>query len=499
MSCWNSPRSTSSYVSKLDLTLCRPKVDESQSRVSQTTCRDRNFGAASDFDDYASYAPKSTKGKFPAGCCTKLGDSTGTHCSRLDITLEQKDRRKNPLKSPVCTCSSTTKRPPMPWRYSSSCSSSQGSQPCLGQGGFAYDHGCGFTSSLPKKQSSVTAQSASPPADNHIKHKSFPTVLKSQSSWTSRLDVILANNSAVSATQIGKPQTIFTSCSSEQPCKEYAENVPHMSNIKGVKMYISSCSLTVQPLQSKCQGGSLNQPVLLMPEGDNSTKKYSVGFQTPQKRFMVSEAPTLQITQFQLTRSPANTPTIQQTSSRNLWISPEKIPKVSGTPGTPEMVPNVLVFQRSCSPGCKTNLYPVLIPTQHKSSKVSIVIGSPVAPVPVQIIHEYSRSPTPAIFISNGDQPTSSEDLGSGYLLSVNPIACSKPRHGETLRPSPMLGAQPVRCKPAEPYFCHASPCTVMPRVQHTRDSCVPINVSIETFGNHRGAVKISISHSMGF
>ncbi|KAG8560970.1 hypothetical protein GDO81_015202 [Engystomops pustulosus] len=490
MSFWNSPKSTSSYVTKLDLTLCRPKADLYQSNVSPATSGNQDFGT-----DYESYAPTSTREKFLDGCCNKSGDSTGIHRSSLDITLEQKDRRENPLKSPVCTCSSTTTRPHMPWRYSSSCSSSQGSQHCLGQGGFVHGHGCGFTNSIPKKKNSVTLESTSSPVDNPTRLESFPTVSKSQSSWTSRLDVVLASNSAVSGTQIGKAQTIFTS-SSEQPCKEYAENVPPMPNIQGVKMYISSCSLTVQPLRSKCQGGSLNQPVLLMPEGDNSTKQYSVGFQTPQKRFIVSEAPTLQITQFQLTRSPANTPTIQQTSSRNLWISPEKIPKVSGTPGTPEMVPNVLVFQRSYSPGCKTNLYPVLIPTQHKTSKVSLVIGSPVAPVPVQIIHEFSRSPTPAIFISNGDQPNSSEDLGSGYLLSVNPIAYSKPRHADALRSSPVLGAQPVRCKQAEPYFCHSSPCTVVPRVPNTRDYSAPINVSIETFGHQRGAVKISISHS---
>lgn len=490
MSCWNSPRSASSYVSKLDLTLCRPKCSRSCSHASQPACGDHCFRTQSDLSPVSCVSPL-PKEKFANGCSGKPGEASALHCSRLDVTLEQPDRRKSPVKSSMCTCSCTATRPHMPWRYSSSCSSSHGSHVCFGQGGFAHDHGCGFTNS----KSTVTIQRTSPSSkDQGNFAEPFPSVSKSNSSWTSRLDVVLANNSAVSATQIGKPYTIFTSCNSNQPSKDYAENVTPMSNIKGVKMYISSCSLTVQPLHSKCQGGSLGHPVLLMPQRDNSPKQYSVGLQTPPKGFMVSEAPTLQITQFQLTRTPSNTPPVQQTSTSDIWMSPERLQK--GTSGSPDMVPNVLVFQRGCSPGCKTNLYPVLLPSQHKASKLTLMIGSPVAPVPVQIIQEYSRSPTPAIFISNCDKTSSPEDLGSGYLLSVNPIPCPKPKHVETPRSSSLYGNPSAKCKPTEQYLCQTPPCTMMPRIQNNRDTSVPINVSIETFGNRRGAVKISISLS---
>ncbi|OCT68554.1 hypothetical protein XELAEV_18039856mg [Xenopus laevis] len=494
MSCWDSRRA-SSYVSKLDLTLCRQKPKSSFSNVSDSATRGHCFGKPSDFSDATSSANPVNK-RFADDYGAKPRDVSNAHCSRLDITLEQKDRRQSPLKNPVCTCSSSSNRLHMPWRYSSSCRDSQGSQPCIGQGGFIKDHGCGFTNYLPKRQSPEKSQNNSRPSsdDGYIQlGESFSSGSKSQSSWTSRLDVVLSNNSPVSASEIGKPYTVFTSCTPEQSSKDYGKTRSQMSNIEGVKMYISSCSLTVQPVQSKYhQGGSHSPSVLLMPQGKDTSREYPIAFQPSQKGFIVSEAPTLQITQFQVTRSPANSPTVEQPSPREIWMSPERFPRVAGAPGSPNIVPNVVVFQRSCSPivGCKTNIYPVLIPTEHKASKVTLLIGSPVAPVPVQVIQDCGRSPTPAIFISNCDHPTSPESLGSGFLLSVNPIVCSKQRHPEGQRSSPLVGAHPSRCKDTEPY------CPVMPRIPSSRDGTLPIAVSIETYGGRRGAVKISISHS---
>ncbi|OCT64858.1 hypothetical protein XELAEV_18041097mg [Xenopus laevis] len=489
MSCWDSRRA-SSYVSKLDLTLCRQKPKSIYSNVSDSANRVHCFGKPTDF--FANPVNK----RFADDYVTKPRDISNAHCSRLDITLAQKDRRQKPLKNPVCTCSSSSNRLHMPWRYSSSCRDSQGSQVCIGQGGFIKDHGCEFTNYLPKRQSPEESQNnASPPSDDGYIQlgESFPSDSKSQSSWTSRLDVVLSNNSPVSASEIGKPYTVFTSCTPEQPSKDYVKTRSHMSNIEGVKMYISSCSLNVHPVQSKCHQGDNHTPsVLLMPQGRGNLREYPIAFQPSQKGFIVSEAPTFQITQFQVTRSPANSPTVEQPSTKQIWMSPERLPRVAGTPRSPNIEPNVVVFQRSCSPiiGCKTNIYPVLIPTEHKASKVTLLIGSPVAPVPVQVIQDCGRSPTPAIFISNCDRPTSPETISSGFLLSVNPIVCSKQRHPESQRSNPLLGAHPSKCKDTEPF------CPVMSRVTSGHDGTSPVVVSIETFGSRRGAVKISISHS---
>lgn len=430
--------------------------------------------------------------------------SSVSYCSRLDVILAHTDQRKGFGSASHCVS---------PSDETSTCSSA-----CEDPWG----HGCGRSgtqsTSASYKQYSKREKSVhriSPGKSDPLKLAlSLPSDVlscKAPSSWTSRLDVDLSAIPAASMLHSKNLHASLEPCDSLPPQQGCSHCNVQMSDLHtSMKLYISTCSLTIKPFRAGSHGSSHAHSSLLMPQLEKVPETPSglpTRSQKPKQGFPSGESPALQVTRFHVTSS--KYPGLpQQTLSRDIWLSPAVLTGRENSASGNEIMskdlsPELIVFQNypSSRPEFRKTPCDDLTPAHHKVSKITLILATPCTAMPIQVVREFRRSPNPTIFIKTRDSdragpPFHPVEIGTGLSLSVNPVCCSRLLSSHWTR----SGLRPSQETCTVKSVCPDSLVTNIPA--HTtasihRDTeppgCSSIAVNIASFGSGRRVVKICI------
>lgn len=425
--------------------------------------------------------------------------SSGAYCSRLDVVLAHTDRRKCFRSADHCVS---------PSDETSRCSSPPRDSRGHGYGG----SGTQSTSSACKKYSKreKIAHHISPEKNDPLKLAvSLPSDVhhcKAPPSWTSRLDIDLSAIPAVSTLHSKNLHASLEPCDSG--CSQCNVQMPDLH--ASMKLYISTCSLMIKPFQADSPERSHAYSSLLMPQLEKvpeTPADLPTGSQKTKQGFPSGGSPALQITRFHVTSS--KYPGLaQQTVSRDIWLSPAVLTRREN-PGTGNEVaskdlnPELVVFQNhpSSRPEFRKTPCDGVTPAHHKVSKITLILATPWTAMPIQVVREFRRSPSPTIFTKTHDSdidgpPFHSVEIEPGLSLSVNPICCSGLLSSHWAR----YGLRTSQETCALKSVCPDNLLTNVPA--HTMSSthgdtesawCPSIAVNITPFGSGRRVVKISI------
>lgn len=430
--------------------------------------------------------------------------SSGAYCSRLDVVLAHTDRRKGFGSASHCV---------NPSDETSRCSS-----PPRDPQGHGYGPSGTQSTSASYKQYSERQKSVhhiSPEKNDPLKLAvSLPSDVlscKAPPSWTSRLDVDLSAMPAVStlhSKNLRAPLGPCDSLPSQQGCSQCNVQMPDLH--ASMRLYISTCSLMIKPFRADSHGSSHAHSSLLMPQLEKVPETpdgLPTGSQKPKQGFPSGGSPALQITRFHVTSS--KYPGLpQQTVSRDIWLSPAVLTRrensASGNEVTSkDLNPELFVFQNhpSSRPEFRKTPCDGLTPAHHKVSKITLILATPWTAMPIQVVREFRRSPSPTIFIKTHDSniagpPFHPVEIGAGLSLSVNPVCCSGLLSSHWAR----TGLRPSQETCTLKSVCPDNLLTNIPA--HSTSSthrdmecawCPSIAVNIASFGSGRRVVKISI------
>lgn len=430
--------------------------------------------------------------------------SSGAYCSKLDVVLADKDRRKGFRSTSHCVS---------PSDETSRCFSPPGDPQ-----GHGYEGSGTQSTSASYKQHSGREKSVhqiSPDKNDPLKLAvSLPSDVlscKAPSSWTSRLDVDLSAIPAVSTLCSKDLHASLQPCNSltpQQTCSQCNIEMPDLHT--SMKLYISTCSLTIKPFRADSHGSSHAHSSLLMPQLEKVPETPAglpTGSQKPKQAFPSGESPALQITRFHVTSSKySGLP--QRTVSRDIWLSPAVLTgrehSASGNKVTSkDLNPELIVFQNHRPPRPEFRRTPCdgLTPAHHKVSKITLILATPWTAMPIQVVREFRRSPSPTILIKTHDAdiagpPFHPVEIGAGLSLSVNPVCCSGLLSSHWAR----SGLRPSQETCTLKSVCSDNLLTNIPA--HNTSSahrdmedawCPSIDVNIASFGSGRRVVKISI------
>lgn len=429
--------------------------------------------------------------------------SSGAYCSRLDVILEHTEQRKG---------FRSTSYSVNPSHETSRCSS-----PPRDPQSHGYE-GSGIQSTSPSyKQYSEKEKIAhrissgkNDPLKLAVSLPSDVLSCKTPPSWTSRLDVDLSAIPAVStlcSKNLHAPLEPCDSLPPQQGCSQCHVQMPDLH--ASMKFYISTCSLTIKPFQADSYGSSHAHSGLLLPQLEKvpETSGHPTGFQKPKQSFPSGGSPALQITRFHVTSS--KYPGLpQHTVSRDIWLSPavltERENSASGNEVTSKNLDTeLIVFQNhpSSTPEFRKTRCNGLTPAHHKVSKITLILATPWTAMPIQVVKELRRSPSPAIFIKTRDSviagpPFHPVEIGAGVSLLVKPVCCSGLLSSHWTR----SGLRPSQATCTLKSVCPHNLLTNIPA--HTTSStqrdmedawCPSIAVNIASFGSGRKVVKISL------
>jgi len=430
--------------------------------------------------------------------------SSGAYCSRLDVILVHTDRRKGFRSASHCVSPSDEisrcySPPRNPW-------------------GHGYEgSGTRSSSSSYKRHSEreKRVHRVSPEKNDPLKLAvSLPSDVlscKSPPSWTSRLDVDLSAIPAISTLHrknLHASLEPYDSFPPQQGCSQCDAQMPDLH--ASMKLYISTCSLMIKSFRADSHGSSHAHSSLLMPQLEKVPETPAglpTGSQKPKQGFPAGESPALQITRFHVTSS--KYPGLpQQTVSRDIWLSPAVLTGRENSATGNEVMskdlnPELIVFQNhpSSSPEFRKTPCDGLTPAHHKVSKITLILATPWTAVPIQVVREFRRRPSPTIFIKTHDSdiagpPFHPVEFGAGLSLSVNPVCCSGLLSSHWAR----SGLRPSQETCTLRSVCPDNTLTDIPA--HTTSSshrdtegawCPSIAVNIASFGSGRRVVKISI------
>lgn len=428
--------------------------------------------------------------------------SSGAYCSRLDVVLEHTDWRKGLGNASHCADLSDRKA-----RWSSSPKDTQR----RGSGGSGT-----WSTPASYKQYSERDKSVhfSSEKDNPLKFAvSLPSDVlscKAPPSWTSRLNVDLSAIPDVSTLCSKNQRASLEPCDSfplQQGCSQC--NVQMQDLHASMKLYISTCSLTVKPFRADSHASNHVHSSLLMPQLEKLPETpagLSTGSQKPKPGFPSGGSPALQITRFHVTSS--KYPSFpQEAVSRDIWLSPAALTgrenSAYGSEVTSrDLSPELIVFQNHPSSKPEFGKSPCdrLTPAHHKVSKITLILATPWTAMPIQVVREFRRSPSPTIFIKTHaaditGPPLHPMGIGADLSLSVNPVCCSGLL--STQQPWARSGLRPSQETCSLESVC---PEDLLPNIPtHTMSSahrraesswCPSIAVNI---GSGRKVVKISI------
>lgn len=429
--------------------------------------------------------------------------SSGAYCSRLDVVLAHTDQRKGFGSTSHCVNADET----------SKCSS-----PPRDPRGHGYEGSGTWSTSASYRQNPEREKSIhhiSSEKNNPLKLAvSLPSDVlscKAPPSWTSRLDVDLSAIPAVSTVCSKNLHASMEPCDSPPPqqgCSQCNVQMPDLH--ASMKLYISTCSLTIKPLRADSHGSGHAHSSLLMPQLEKVPETPAglpTGSQKPKQGFPSGGSPGLEITRFHVTSS--KYPGLpQQTVSRDIWLSPAVLTGRGNSARGNEVTskdlnPELIVFQNhpSSRPEFRKTPCDGLTPAHHKVSKITLILATPWTAMPIQVVREFRRSPSPTIFIKTHDSdiagpPFHPVEIGAGLSLSVNPVCCSGLLSSHWARP----GLRPPQETRTLKSVCPDNLLTNIPA--HTTSSahrdtegawCPSIAVNIASFGSGRRVVKISI------
>lgn len=453
----------------------------------------------------AEMAPGSASSS-PSSASSPSSVSSGAYCSRLDVVLAHTDRKKD--------FGNTTHG------VDPSDKISRFSSPPRDPQGRGYGGSGTWSTPASYKQYSERDRSVhpiSPEKDNPLKLAvSLPSDVlscKAPSSWTSRLDVDLSAIPAVSTLHSKNRQASLEPCDSlplQQGCSQCNVQMPDLH--ASMKLYISTCSLTVKPFRADSRGSNHIHSSLLMPQLEKVPETPAglpTGSQKTKPVFHSGGSPALQITRFHVTSS--KYPGFPQESvSRDIWLSPAALtgrenPAHGNEVTSNNLDPELIVFQNHPSSRPEFGKAPCdgLTPAHHKVSKITLILATPWTAMPIQVVREFRRSPSPTIFIRTHDSdiagpPLHPVGIGADLSLSVNPVCCSGllstqqhwARSG--LRPSQETCTLKSVCP--DDLLTNIPTHTASSAHRHTEGSwCPSIAVNIASFGSGRRVVKISI------
>lgn len=427
--------------------------------------------------------------------------SSAAYRSRLDVVLAHTDQRKG-LGSTTHCVSLSDETP--------SCSSSPR---------HPLDHGyecCGTQST------SATYRRYSEREKNihHTSGKNDPLKLavslpsdvlscEAPPSWTSRLDVDLSAIPVVSTLNSKNLHASLEPCDSLPPQQGCNQCDVQMADLHAsMKLYISTCSLTVKPFQADSHGSSRTHSNLLMPQLEKVPETPAglpTGSQKPRQGFPSDGSPALQITRFHVTSS--KYPGLpQQTVSRDIWLPPAVLTGREYTPSGNEVMnkdlnPELIIFQNHHSPEFRKTPCDDLTPAHHKVSKITLILATPWTAMPIQVVREFRRSSSPTIFIKTHDSDIAGPsfhpvEVGAGLSLSVNPVCCSGLLSSHWARSGLRPPQETCMLKSVCPNNLLANrpaPTTSSTHRDMEDTWCPSIAVNIATFGSGRRVVKISI------
>lgn len=429
--------------------------------------------------------------------------SSVSYCSRLDVILAHTDQRNGFGSANHCVSPDET----------STCSSA-----CKDPWGHGYERSGTQSTSASYKQYSKREKSVhriSPGRSDPLKLAlSLPSDVlscKPPSSWTSRLDIDL---SAIPAASMLHSKNLHASL---EPCDSLpSRQGPSRCNVQmsdlhtSMKLYISTCSLTIKPSRAGSRGSSRAHSSLLTPQLDKVPETPSgvpTRSQKPKQGFPSGGSSALQITRFHVTSS--KYPGLpQQTLSRDIWLSPAVLTgrenSISGNEVvSKDLSPELIVFQNYASSRPEFRKTPCdgLTPAHHKVSKITLILATPWTAMPIEVVREFRRSPNSTVFIKTRDSDRPGPlfhplEIGAGLSLSVNPVCCSGLLSSHWTR-SDLRPSQEARTVKS---VCPDNLVTNIPA--HTtasthRDAegpgCPSIAVNIASFGSGRRVVKICI------
>lgn len=430
--------------------------------------------------------------------------SSGAYCSRLDVVLAHTDQRK---------CFKSASHCVSPSDEASSCSS----PPRDPQG---HGYGCSGTwsTSASYKQYSEREKRfhhISPEKKDPLKLAvSLPSDIlscKAPPSWTSRLDVDLSAIPSVSTLHSKKLHTSLEPCDSlphQQGCSQC--NVKMQDLHASMKLYISTCSLTIKPFRADSHGSSHVHSSLIMPQLEKvpgTPTGLPTGSQKPKQGFPSDGSPALQITRFHVTSS--KYPGLpQQTVSRDIWLSPAVLTGRENSASANEVTskdldPELIVFQNhpQSRPEFRKTPHDGLTPAHHKVSKITLILATPWTAMPIQVVREFRRSPSPTVFIKTPDSdiagpPFHPVEIGAGLSLSVNPVCCSGLLSSHWARSGLRRSRETCSLKTVCPenLLTNIPAHTTSSNHRDTEGAWSPsIAVNIASFGSGRRVVKISI------
>lgn len=319
--------------------------------------------------------------------------SSGAYCSRLDVVLEHTDWRKGLGNASHCADLSDRKA-----RWSSSPKDTQR----RGSGGSGT-----WSTPASYKQYSERDKSVhfSSEKDNPLKFAvSLPSDVlscKAPPSWTSRLNVDLSAIPDVSTLCSKNQRASLEPCDSfplQQGCSQC--NVQMQDLHASMKLYISTCSLTVKPFRADSHASNHVHSSLLMPQLEKLPETpagLSTGSQKPKPGFPSGGSPALQITRFHVTSS--KYPSFpQEAVSRDIWLSPAALTgrenSAYGSEVTSrDLSPELIVFQNHPSSKPEFGKSPCdrLTPAHHKVSKITLILATPWTAMPIQVVREFRR------------------------------------------------------------------------------------------------------------
>lgn len=430
--------------------------------------------------------------------------SSVSYCSRLDVILAHTDQRKG---------FGSASHSVSPSDETSTCSSA-----CKDPWGHGYERSGTQSTSASYKQYSKREKSVhriSPGKRDPLKLAlSLPSDVlscRAPSSWTSRLDVDLSAIPAASMLHSKNLHASLEPCDSlpsQQGCSQCNGQMSDLHT--SMKLYISTCSLTIKPFQAASHGSSHAHSSLLLPQLEKVPETPSglpTQSQKPKQGFPSGGSPALQITRFHVTSSKC--PGLpQQTLSRDIWLSPAVLTGRENSANGNEIMnkdlsPELIVFQNysSSRPEFRKTPCDGLRPAHHKVSKITLMLATPWTAMPIQVVREFRKSLNPTIFIKTRDSdragpPFHPVEIGAGLSLSVSPVCCSGLLSSCWTR----SGLRPSQETCTVKSVCSDNLVTSIPA--HTTSSthrdtespgCPSIAVNIASFGSGRRVVKICI------
>ncbi|XP_068017495.1 uncharacterized protein [Melanerpes formicivorus] len=332
---------------------------------------------------------------------------------------------------------------------------------------------------------------------------------KAPPSWMSRLDVDLSGIPVVSTLNSKNLHASLEPCDSLPPQQGCSQCNVQMTDLHAsMKLYISTCSLTVKPFRADSPGSSHTHSGLLVPQLEKVPETPAglpMESQKPKQGFPSDGSPALQITRFHVTST--KYPGLpQQTVSRDIWLSPAVLTGRENSPSGNEVMskdlnPELIVFQNHHRPEFRKTPCDGLTPTHHKVSKITLILATPWTSMPIQVVREFQRSPSPTTLIKMHDSDIAGTsfhpvEIGAGLSLSVNPVCCSELFSSHWARTGLRPSQETCTLKSVCPNNLLANiPAPISsPTHRDMEDEwCPSIAVNIASFGSGRRVVKISI------